>query len=77
MLRQQPRLQELESIMLNKLKSVKNLLLLWIVIVISLVLINNMIAWLPFIQNLAWAILGYFGANVAQDKIFQDRQIEK
>jgi hypothetical protein len=59
--------------MLNKLKSVKVLVLLWIVIVISLIIFLNMIDWLPLVQILAWAPLGYFGANVAQDKIYADK----
>ena len=61
--------------MLYKLKSIKNLLLIWIITVITLIVFNNMIAWLPLVQNLAWAVLGYFGANVAQDKINADKGI--
>ena len=61
--------------MFKKLKSIKNLLLIWIIIIITLIVFNNMIAWLPLVQNLAWAVLGYFGANVAQDKIFADKNI--
>jgi uncharacterized membrane protein len=60
--------------MWNKLKSVKNLLLIWIVIVITLIVFTNKIEWLPLVQNLAWAVLGYFGANIAQDKIFADKK---
>jgi uncharacterized membrane protein len=59
--------------MWNKLKSIKNLLLIWIVIVITLIVFTNKIEWLPLVQNLAWAVLGYFGANIAQDKIFADK----
>jgi len=59
--------------MFNKLKSIKNLLLIWVVFMITTVVFTNMIEWLPLIQNLAWAVLGYFGANVAQDKIFADK----
>jgi hypothetical protein len=59
--------------MWNKLKSVKNILLIWIVFIITSIVFMNMIEWLPLVQNLAWAVLGYFGANVAQDKIFADK----
>ena len=59
--------------MINKLKSIKNLLLIWIVVFITIVVFKNMNEWLPLVQNLAWAVLGYFGANVAQDKIFADK----
>jgi hypothetical protein len=59
--------------MLHKLKSVKNLLLIWIVFIITTIVFTNKIEWLPLIQNLSWAVLGYFGANIAQDKIFSDK----
>ncbi|MCL2440467.1 MAG: hypothetical protein FWD14_01875 [Treponema sp.] len=59
--------------MKNKFKSIKNLLLIWIVIIITAIVFMNKVDWLPLVQNLAWAVLGYFGANVAQDKIFADK----
>jgi len=59
--------------MFKKLKSIKNILLLWVVFIITTVVFTNKIEWLPLVQNLAWAVLGYFGANVAQDKIFADK----
>jgi len=60
--------------MFKKLKSIKNLLLIWVVFTITAIVFTNKIEWLPLVQNLAWAVLGYFGANVAQDKIFADRK---
>jgi hypothetical protein len=59
---------------MNKLKSVKNLLLIWVVFLITAIVFTNKLDWLPLIQNLSWAVLGYFGANVAQDKIFADKE---
>jgi len=59
--------------MFKKLKSIKNLLLIWVVFMITAVVFTNKTEWLPLVQNLAWAVLGYFGANVAQDKIFADK----
>jgi len=61
--------------MLNKLKSVKVLVLIWVVGMITAIVFLNMIDWLPIVQVLAWAPLGYFGANVAQDKIFSDKKL--
>jgi len=57
----------------RKLKSIKNILLLWVVFMITVVVFTNRLDWLPLVQNLAWAVLGYLGANVAQDKIFADK----
>jgi len=59
--------------MIHKLKSVKVILLIWVVGIITAIVFTNRIDWLPLVQVLAWAPLGYFGANVAQDKIFADK----
>lgn len=56
-----------------KFRSVKNLLLLWVVITISWIVFGNRADFLPLAQNLAWCVLGYFGANVAQKKIMNER----
>jgi hypothetical protein len=63
--------------MWKKLKSIKNLLLIWIVAIISVIVFTNKTDWLPLVQNLALAILAYFPVNIAQDYIFKDKEIKK
>ncbi len=58
----------------NKLKSVKNILLIWILTAISYIIIADKYEFISIAQNLSWAVLAYFGCNVAQKKIFADSE---
>lgn len=62
--------------MFTKIKSVKNQLLFWIVVIITYIVYTDKVEFLPLVQNLAWAVLGYFGANTFQKKIFADQHKE-
>ena len=59
--------------MLKKLKSIKNILLIWLVFMITYIVFSNKLDFISLAQNLALAVLAYFPVNVAQDYIFKDK----
>lgn len=59
--------------MLHKLKSIKNILLIWIIMMISIIVFTNNTDFLPLVQNLALCVLAYFPINVAQDYIYNNK----
>lgn len=57
--------------MLNKLKSIKNLLVIWAVILISFIVFANRQEFIQLATVLSGAVIVYFPVNVQQKKILK------
>lgn len=57
--------------MLNKLKSIKNLLVIWAVVLISFIVFANRQEFIQLATVLSGAVIVYFPVNVQQKKILK------
>ena len=59
---------------MKKFKSIKLWALIFCCGLLSYIVINASVDFIPIAQVLAWAPLSFFAANVAQDYIFKKKE---
>lgn len=65
------------KILLKKLKSLKNLLVLWAVVLTTYIVVANKQEFLSVAMLLAGAVIVYFPVNVKQKEIFNNKNLDK
>ena len=63
--------------LLKKLKSFKNLLVLWAVFIITYIVVAGKQEFLSVAMLLAGAVIVYFPVNVKQKEIFNNKNLDK